>query len=128
MTQLNLFGEKDLIKKVRNTHTNSSALSIHLILDFLPIFFLIFSGLPKAVPIFLLLLKVKEMRNVYTIRIADEYVGMLEHIALELKERGIEVKDNVLIKTVLLTGIRSINMQITQGINIFDERNTQAND
>lgn len=75
----------------------------------------------------MLLLKVKEMRNVYTIRIADEYVGMLEHIALELKERGIEVKDNVLIKTVLLTGIRSINMQITQGINIFDERNTQAN-
>ena len=77
----------------------------------------------------MLLLTVKEMRNVYTIRIADEYVGMLEHIALELKERGIEVKDNVLIKTVLLTGIRSINMQITQGINIFEnEGNTQAND
>ena len=48
----------------------------------------------------MLLLKVKEMRNVY-----------------------------VLIKTVLLTGIRSINMQITQGINIFEnEGNTQAND
>ena len=77
---------------------------------------------------FFLFLKVKRMRNVYTIRIADEYVGMLEHIALELKERGIVVKDNVLLKTVLLTGIRSINLQITQGINIFDEGNEKTND
>ena len=68
------------------------------------------------------------MRSVVTIRIPEEYVGMLEHIALTLKEREIEVKDAVLIKTVLLTGIRAINLKITQGINIFDdnERDTET--
>ena len=62
-------------------------------------------------------------------RIPEEYVGMLEHIALTLNEREIEVKDAVLIKTVLLTGIRAINLKITQGINIFDdnERDTETN-
>lgn len=71
------------------------------------------------------------MRSVFTIRLSDEYVGMLENIHVELQHNGIEVKDNVLLKTVLLTGIRAINMQITQGINIFDnndKRNNQAND
>ena len=70
------------------------------------------------------------MRSVVTIRIPEEYVGMLEHIALTLKERELEVKDAVLIKTVLLTGIRAINLKITQGINIFDdnnERDTETN-
>ena len=68
------------------------------------------------------------MRSVVTIRIPEEYVGMLEHIALTLNEREIEVKDAVLIKTVLLTGIRAINLKITQGINIFDdnERDTKT--
>jgi len=45
---------------------------------------------------------------------------MLENINLELQQRGISVKDNVLIKTVLLTGIRAINQKFTQGINVFD--------
>lgn len=63
------------------------------------------------------------MRSVVTIRIPEEYVGMLEHIALTLQERELEVKDAVLIKTVLLTGIRAINLKITQGINIFDDNN-----
>ena len=69
------------------------------------------------------------MRSVYTIRLPEEYVGMLEHILLELQHGGIEVKDNVLLKTVLLTGIRAINLKITQGINIFDdnERDTETN-
>ena len=68
------------------------------------------------------------MRSVVTIRIPEEYVGMLEHIALTLQERELEVKDAVLIKTVLLTGIRAINLKITQGINIFDdnERDTET--
>lgn len=67
------------------------------------------------------------MRSVVTIRIPEEYVGMLEHIALNLREREIEVKDAVLVKTVLLTGIRAINLKITQGINIFDdERDPKA--
>lgn len=69
------------------------------------------------------------MRSVFTIRLPEEYVGMLEHINLELRHRGIEVKDNVLLKTVLLTGIRAINMKITQGINIFEnEGNAQTDD
>ena len=70
------------------------------------------------------------MKTVYTIRLQDEYAGMLENIKLELSERGIEVKDNVLLKTILLTGIRDINRMITQGINIFDnnERNPKADD
>lgn len=69
------------------------------------------------------------MRSVYTIRLPEEYVGMLENIHLELQHTGIEVKDNVLLKTVLLTGIRAINLKITQGINIFDdnERDTETN-
>lgn len=62
------------------------------------------------------------MRSVFTIRLNEEYAGMLAHIALILEERGIEVKDNVLIKTVLLTGIKDINQMITKGINIFDNR------
>lgn len=72
--------------------------------------------------------KANPMRSVVTIRIPEEYVGMLEHIALTLKERELEVKDAVLIKTVLLTGIRAINLKITQGINIFDdnERDTET--
>jgi hypothetical protein len=61
------------------------------------------------------------MRSVFTIRVPEEYLGMLENINLELEQRGIIVKDNVLIKTVLLTGIRAINQKFTQGINIFDE-------
>lgn len=65
------------------------------------------------------------MRSVVTIRIPEEYVGMLEHIALTLQERELEVKDAVLIKTVLLTGIRAINLKITQGINIFDDNNNE---
>lgn len=69
------------------------------------------------------------MKSVYTIRLNDEYTGMLENIKLELAERDIEAKDNVLLKTILLTGIRDINRMITQGINIFDnERNTEADD
>ena len=69
------------------------------------------------------------MRSVFTIRVSEEYVGMLEHINLELQQRGIEVKDNVLLKTVLLTGIRARNQMITQNINIFDdEGNNQADD
>ena len=74
--------------------------------------------------------KVRAMRSVYTIRLPEEYVGMLENIHLELQHTGIEVKDNVLLKTVLLTGIRAINLKITQGINIFDdnnERDTETN-
>ena len=72
--------------------------------------------------------KVRAMRSVYTIRLPEEYVGMLENIHLELQHTGIEVKDNVLLKTVLLTGIRAINLKITQGINIFDdnERDTET--
>ncbi len=60
------------------------------------------------------------MRNVITIRITEEYLGMLENINLELQHRGIDVKDNILIKTTLLTGIRAINQMFTQGINVFD--------
>ena len=69
------------------------------------------------------------MKTVHTIRIPEEYAGMLENIKLELAERGVEAKDSVLLRTVLLTGIRDINRMITQGINIFDnERNTKADD
>ena len=70
------------------------------------------------------------MKTVYTIRLQDEYAGMLANIKLELSERGIDVKDNVLLKTILLTGIRDINRMITQGINIFDnnERDPKADD
>lgn len=69
------------------------------------------------------------MRTVFTIRISEQYAGMLEHIALTLSERGITVQDNVLLKTVLLTGIRDINQMITQGKNIFDhERNQETDD
>ena len=60
------------------------------------------------------------MRSVFTIRVPEEYLGMLENINLELEQRGIIVKDNVLIKTVLLTGIHAINQKFTQGINVFD--------
>lgn len=62
------------------------------------------------------------MKSVVTIRLPEEYRGMLENIKLELCARGIEVKESVLIKTVLLTGIRDINSMITLGINVFDGR------
>ena len=71
------------------------------------------------------------MKTVYTIRLTEEYAGMLEHIKLCLTERGIEMPtDSVLLKTVLLTGIRDINRMITQGINIFDnnEREQETDD
>lgn len=68
------------------------------------------------------------MRNVVTIRIPNDYLGMLEHIKLELDSRGIGVQDSVLIKTVLLTGIRDINRMITMGINVFDEGNKDTDD
>lgn len=67
------------------------------------------------------------MKTVFTIRLTEEYAGMLEHIKLSLKERGIEEKDHILLRTVLLTGIRDINMQITKGINIFEHYN-EGND
>lgn len=63
------------------------------------------------------------MKSVVTIRLPEEYRGMLDNIKLELDERGIEVQDSVLMKTVLLTGIRDINRMITLGINVFDGRN-----
>ena len=68
------------------------------------------------------------MRNVITIRITDEYLGMLENINLELQQRGIDVKDNILIKTTLLTGIHAINQMFTQGINVFDTNKPDDND
>ena len=68
------------------------------------------------------------MRNVITIRITDEYLGMLENINLELQQRGIDVKDNILINTTLLTGIRAINQMFTQGINVFDTNKPDDND
>lgn len=68
------------------------------------------------------------MRNVYTVRLSEEYSGMLAHINLELQNQGIEVKDSVLIKTVLLTGIRAINQMMTQGKNIFDYEGNQETD
>ena len=68
------------------------------------------------------------MRNVITIRITEEYLGMLENINLELQQRGIDVKDNILIKTTLLTGIRAINQMFTQGINVFDTNKPGENE
>ena len=71
------------------------------------------------------------MKTVYTIRLTEEYAGMLEHIKLCLTERGIEMPtDSVLLKTVLLTGIRDINRMITRSINIFDnnEREQETDD
>ena len=70
------------------------------------------------------------MKQVVTIRMPQEYAGMLEHIKLNLAERGIETTDAVLMRTVVLTGIRCINQMITQGINIFEnnERNEETND
>lgn len=69
------------------------------------------------------------MKTVYTIRLPEEYAGMLENIKLELGERGIDIPtDSVLLKTVLLTGIRDINRMITQGINIFDNEREQETD
>lgn len=68
------------------------------------------------------------MKSVVTIRLPEEYRGMLDHIKLELDERGIEVQDSVLMKTVLLTGIRDINRMITLGINVFDGRNEDTED
>ena len=68
------------------------------------------------------------MRSVFTIRVPEEYLGMLENINLEIEQRGISVKDNVLIKTVLLTGISAINQMITQGVNIFDIGETSENE
>lgn len=72
------------------------------------------------------------MRTVYTIRIPEDYAGLLEHIKLRLAERGVKVKDHILIRTLLLTGIRDVNMQIEKGINIFEEygneRDTEADD
>ena len=68
------------------------------------------------------------MRSVFTIRVPEEYLGMLENINLELEQRGIIVKDNVLIKTVLLTGIHAINQKFTQGINLFDTGEPVEND
>lgn len=72
------------------------------------------------------------MRTVYTIRIPEDYAGLLEHIKLRLAERGVEVKDHILLRTLLLTGIRDVNMQIEKGINIFEEygneRNQEADD
>ena len=54
---------------------------------------------------------------------------MLENIKLELGEHGVEIPtDSVLLKTVLLTGIRDINRMITQGINIFDNEREQETD
>ena len=71
------------------------------------------------------------MKTVYTIRLTEEYAGMLEHIKLCLTERGVEMPtDSVLLKTVLLTGIRDINRMITRSINIFDnnEREQETDD
>ena len=53
---------------------------------------------------------------------------MLENIKLSLKERGIEDKDHIIVRAVLLTGIRDINMMINRGINIFDEKPNEGND
>lgn len=70
------------------------------------------------------------MKQVVTIRMPQEYAGMLEHIKLNLAERGIETTDAVLMRTVVLTGIRCINQMITQGINIFEnnERDQETDD
>lgn len=78
--------------------------------------------------LFFVYLLLSLMKSVVTIRLPEEYRGMLDHIKLELDERGIEVQDSVLMKTVLLTGIRDINRMITLGINVFDERNEDTED
>lgn len=67
------------------------------------------------------------MKNVVTIRLPYEYVGMLENIKLELINRGYDIKDPVLLRTVLLTGIRDINMMINKGINVFDDETKLGN-
>lgn len=68
------------------------------------------------------------MKTVFTIRLPEEYAGMLENIKLSLKERGIEEKDYIIIRAVLLTGIRDINMMINRGVNIFDDKNHEGNE
>ena len=71
------------------------------------------------------------MKNVVTIRLSAEYVGMVEHIKLSLKEQGVEVADHILLRTLLLTGIRDVNLKIIHGENIFEryhERNQEADD
>lgn len=67
------------------------------------------------------------MKTVYTIRLPEEYAGMLENIKLSLKERGIEEKDHIILRAVLLTGIRDINMMINRGINIFEDKTDEGN-
>ncbi len=71
------------------------------------------------------------MKNVVTIRLSAEYVGMVEHIKLSLQEQGVEVPDHILLRTLLLTGIRDVNLKIIHGENIFEryhERNQEADD
>ena len=71
------------------------------------------------------------MKNVVTIRLSAEYVGMVEHIKLSLQEQGVEVPDHILLRALLLTGIRDVNLKIIHGENIFEryhERNQEADD
>ena len=60
------------------------------------------------------------MKRGYTVRIPEDYVGLIEGIKMELQRMGLEVKDATLIRTLILTGIKDINMKITKGINVFD--------
>lgn len=68
------------------------------------------------------------MRNVLTIRIPEEYAGMIEHIKLRLSEQGTVVKDHILVRTLLLTGIRDVNMKMEHDINIFEENGRNERD
>lgn len=69
------------------------------------------------------------MKTVFTVRLPEEYACQLEAIKLELDERGIEIpSDSVLLKTVLITGIRDINRMLTKGINIFADAGNQETD
>lgn len=61
------------------------------------------------------------MKNVVTIRLHDEYVEMLDNIKIELINRGYDIEDPVLMRTVLLTGIRDVNMKIEKGVAFFEE-------
>lgn len=56
-----------------------------------------------------------------SVRLKEEYASEIESMKITLSAMGYEMSDQEMVRLVLLTGIKAINLKIGYGINVFEK-------
>ena len=56
-----------------------------------------------------------------SVRLKEDYAKEIESINITLSAMGYEMTEQELVRLILLTGIKAINLKIGYGINVFEK-------